>query len=126
MWGLIVSALALVVSMVSLLTTYCTKVYIALTDMVGSDGPVQITDVMNTIQAFYYTSINLLVAMGGVVITETIFDYAGLGQFAAKSAANLDFPAILGFSLYFAIVLVLMNLIVDLIYPLLDPRVKTR
>jgi peptide/nickel transport system permease protein len=68
----------------------------------------------------------LATMMGGVVITETIFDYAGLGQFAAKSAANLDFPAILGFSLYFAIVLVLMNLVVDLIYPLLDPRVKTR
>jgi peptide/nickel transport system permease protein len=68
----------------------------------------------------------LATMMGGVVITETIFDYAGLGQFAAKSAGNLDFPAILGFSLYFAIVLVLMNLVVDLIYPLLDPRVKTR
>ncbi len=68
----------------------------------------------------------LAVMMGGVVITETIFDYAGLGQFAAKTAANLDFPAVLGFGLYFAVVLVLMNLIVDLIYPLLDPRVKTQ
>ncbi len=64
--------------------------------------------------------------MGGVVITETIFDYSGLGQFAAKSAANLDFPAILGFGLYFAVVLVVLNLLVDLIYPLLDPRVKTK
>ncbi|MGH6861562.1 MAG: ABC transporter permease [Phyllobacterium sp.] len=68
----------------------------------------------------------LAVMMGGVVITETIFDYSGLGQFAAKSAANLDFPAILGFGLYFAVVLVLLNLMVDLLYPLLDPRVKTR
>lgn len=64
--------------------------------------------------------------MGGVVITETIFDYAGLGQFAAKSASSLDFPAVLGFGLYFAVVLVVLNLLVDLIYPLLDPRVKTR
>ena len=64
--------------------------------------------------------------MGGVVITESIFDYSGLGQFAAKSAASLDFPAVLGFGLYFAMVLVVLNLIVDLIYPLLDPRVKTR
>ncbi|THF56498.1 ABC transporter permease [Mesorhizobium composti] len=68
----------------------------------------------------------LATMMGGVVITETIFDYTGLGQFAAKTAANLDFPAVLGFGLYFAVVLVVMNLIVDLIYPLLDPRVKTR
>lgn len=64
--------------------------------------------------------------MGGVVITETIFDYSGLGQFAAKSASALDFPAVLGFGLYFAVVLVVLNLLVDLIYPLLDPRVKTR
>ena len=64
--------------------------------------------------------------MGGLVITETIFDYAGLGQFAAKSASSLDFPAVLGFGLYFAVVLVVLNLLVDLIYPLLDPRVKTR
>lgn len=64
--------------------------------------------------------------MGGVVITETIFDYAGLGQFAAKSASNLDFPAILGFGLYFALVLVVLNLIVDMLYPLLDPRVKNQ
>jgi peptide/nickel transport system permease protein len=68
----------------------------------------------------------LATMMGGVVITETIFDYAGLGQFSAKAAANLDFPAILGFGLYFVVVLVVMNLIVDLIYPLLDPRVKTK
>ncbi|WP_172293352.1 ABC transporter permease [Pseudoruegeria sp. HB172150] len=64
--------------------------------------------------------------MGGVVITETIFDFPGLGQFAAKSAAGLDFPAVLGFGIYFALVLVALNLIVDLIYPMLDPRVKTR
>jgi peptide/nickel transport system permease protein len=64
--------------------------------------------------------------MGGVVITETIFDYHGLGQFAAHAAANLDFPAVLGFALYFAVVLVLINLIVDLLYPLIDPRVVLR
>jgi peptide/nickel transport system permease protein len=64
--------------------------------------------------------------MGGVVITETIFDFPGLGQFAAKSASGLDFPAVLGFGIYFALVLVVLNLIVDLVYPLLDPRVKTR
>lgn len=66
----------------------------------------------------------LAAMMGGVVITETIFDYHGLGQFAANAAANLDFPAVLGFGLYFAIVLVTLNLLVDVIYPALDPRVK--
>ena len=43
-----------------------------------------------------------------------------------RSASSLDFPAVLGFGLYFAVVLVVLNLLVDLIYPLLDPRVKTR
>jgi len=62
--------------------------------------------------------------LGGVVITETIFDYHGLGLFSAQAASSLDFPAVLGFGLYFAVVLVAINLIVDLIYPLLDPRVK--
>ncbi len=61
--------------------------------------------------------------MGGVVITETIFDYHRLGQFAATAAGSLDFPAVLGFALYFAVVLVLINLIVDLLYPFFDPRV---
>lgn len=68
----------------------------------------------------------LAVMMGGVVITETIFDYHGLGQFAANAAAALDFPAVLGFGMYFALVLVLINLAVDLIYPLLDPRVRLK
>ncbi len=62
--------------------------------------------------------------LGGVVITETIFDYHGIGQFAADAASNLDFPAVLGFALYFALVLVVLNLIVDMLYPLFDPRVR--
>ena len=62
--------------------------------------------------------------MGGLVIAEMIFDYHGLGQFAARAAQNLDFPAVLGFALYFAVILVFTNLIVDLLYAALDPRVK--
>jgi len=62
--------------------------------------------------------------MGGLVITEMIFDYHGLGQFAARAAQNLDFPAVLGFALYFGVILVFMNLLVDVLYAFLDPRVK--
>jgi peptide/nickel transport system permease protein len=64
--------------------------------------------------------------LGGVVITETIFDYHGLGQFAAYAASKLDFPAVLGFALYFALILVTINLIVDILYPFIDPRVKVK
>lgn len=72
------------------------------------------------------TIAGLIVAqlMGGLVITEMIFDYHGLGQFAARAAQNLDFPAVLGFALYFAVILVFMNLIVDVLYAFLDPRVR--
>jgi peptide/nickel transport system permease protein len=72
------------------------------------------------------TIAGLIVAqlMGGLVITETIFDYHGLGQFASRAAQNLDFPAVLGFALYFAVILVFVNLVVDVLYAFLDPRVK--
>jgi len=73
------------------------------------------------------TTIGGLIAaqlMGGLVIAEMIFDYHGLGQFAARAAQNLDFPAVLGFALYFAVILVFTNLVVDLLYAFLDPRVK--
>jgi ABC-type dipeptide/oligopeptide/nickel transport system permease component len=62
--------------------------------------------------------------MGGVVIVETVFDYNGLGRFAASAAQQLDFPAVLGFTLFFAVVLVGVNLLVDLLYAVLDPRIR--
>jgi peptide/nickel transport system permease protein len=60
----------------------------------------------------------------GVVITETIFNYHGLGLFAVQAAQQLDFPAIIGFALFTGLLMVLTNLIVDLLYAYIDPRVK--
>jgi len=62
--------------------------------------------------------------LGGVVITETIFDYRGLGKFVADAANSLDIPSVLGFTLFATTLLVVMNLIVDLLYALIDPRVR--
>ena len=72
------------------------------------------------------TIAGLIVAylMGGVVIIETIFNYNGLGRFAAKAAQQLDFPGILGFALFSGSLLVVANLVVDILYAYLDPRVK--
>lgn len=72
------------------------------------------------------TVAGLIVAimMGGVVITETIFNYNGLGRFAATAAQQLDFPAVLGFALFFGGMVIFANLFVDLLYAYLDPRVK--
>ncbi len=60
----------------------------------------------------------------GVVITETIFNYKGLGWWAWQSATNLDIPAVLGFAMFNAFLFVLVNLVVDVLYTRVDPRVR--
>ena len=62
--------------------------------------------------------------MGGVIITETVFDFPGIGSWAAAAAASLDVLSMLGFALFSAILLVVANLIVDVLYAVLDPRVR--
>jgi len=60
----------------------------------------------------------------GAVLTETIFSWGGIGRFAYDSARSLDFPAIMGVSMVIALVFVLTNLIVDMLYYVLDPRIR--
>lgn len=60
----------------------------------------------------------------GAVMTETVFSWPGLGRYTFRSAATLDFPAIMGITLIVALVYLLVNLIIDISYALLDPRVK--
>lgn len=60
----------------------------------------------------------------GVVITETVFDYKGLGYFAAHAAMQLDIPGVLGFALLTGVVFVIANLIVDVMYAYVDPRIR--
>ncbi len=62
--------------------------------------------------------------LGGVVITETVFTYPGLGYWAASSAQQLDYGSVIGFALLFAFMMVLGNLVVDVSYALIDPRVR--
>jgi ABC-type dipeptide/oligopeptide/nickel transport system permease component len=62
--------------------------------------------------------------VNGVVITETIFNYKGLGWWAWQSAVNLDVPSILAFALSNGVLFVLTNLVVDLLYARIDPRVR--
>jgi len=62
----------------------------------------------------------------GTVLTETIFSWPGLGRYTFQSAVILDFPAIMGITLVVAIVYVVVNLLVDISYALLDPRVMRR
>jgi peptide/nickel transport system permease protein len=62
----------------------------------------------------------------GAVMTETIFSWPGLGRYTFNSAVALDFPSILGITLIVASVFVVINLITDLSYAALDPRVARR
>ena len=68
----------------------------------------------------------LLVAglMGGMVITETIFSRSGIGLWMARAAVQLDVSAIMFNVLFLATVYVAINLIIDLIYAYLDPRIR--
>lgn len=60
----------------------------------------------------------------GAVMTETVFSWPGLGRYTFRSAATLDFPAIMGITLVVALVYLLINLAIDISYALLDPRVN--
>ncbi|MCL4250964.1 MAG: ABC transporter permease [Anaerolineae bacterium] len=64
--------------------------------------------------------------LSGAVMTETVFDWPGLGQYLVRAAVNLDYPAIQGGTLVIAIFYILVNLTVDILYGLLDPRVRDR
>jgi peptide/nickel transport system permease protein len=62
--------------------------------------------------------------MAGTVLTETIFSWPGLGRYAFSSASSLDFPAVLGVALVVGVTYVLVNLAVDILYGLVNPRIR--
>jgi len=68
-----------------------------------------------------FSVINLL---GGVVITETVFNYPGIGAAAARAATQLDVVTMLGFALFNGFILIISNLAVDVLYAVVDPRVR--
>jgi len=68
-----------------------------------------------------FTIVGLL---NGVVITETIFNYPGMGSVAAQAAGQLDVLTVLGFTLFNGLILLVANLVVDILYAVVDPRVR--
>jgi peptide/nickel transport system permease protein len=62
--------------------------------------------------------------LGGAVITETVFNLQGIGQWAVNSTFQGDLPAVLAVTVVVALAVTLMNLIVDVVYAYLDPRVR--
>jgi peptide/nickel transport system permease protein len=63
--------------------------------------------------------------LAGAILVETVFNWPGLGRLAFESMLRRDYPTILGVLLFSAIVVVVMNLLTDLAYRLIDPRIKT-
>jgi peptide/nickel transport system permease protein len=66
----------------------------------------------------------IAVLMGGAVITETVFNIAGVGRLVVSSVLRRDYPVIQGIILFIALVYVVMNLLVDALYCLIDPRIR--
>jgi peptide/nickel transport system permease protein len=64
------------------------------------------------------------VVAGGAILTETVFDLQGVGQYAAESVGQLDVPPVLAVTLFGAFFIVVLNTVVDIVYAVLDPRIR--
>jgi peptide/nickel transport system permease protein len=62
--------------------------------------------------------------LAGAVLTETIFSWPGIGRYGVQAALKLDYPGLLGVTLFVAFVYVFVNFVVDVVYGLLDPRIR--
>ncbi len=68
--------------------------------------------------------IGIALVIGGAVVTETVFNLPGLGRLVVDAVLRRDFPVIQGLILVFSFVYVLVNLLIDIAYTLLDPRIR--
>jgi peptide/nickel transport system permease protein len=68
--------------------------------------------------------LDLASLMGGAIITESVFNYNGLGKLAVNATQSLDLPLTVGIVLVLATFVVLANIVVDVLYAFIDPRVK--
>jgi peptide/nickel transport system permease protein len=62
--------------------------------------------------------------LGGAVLTETIFSWPGMGRYVVRSILHLDFQPILGFTVLVAVLYALANLVVDLLYSVVNPQIR--
>ena len=90
------------------------------------EGPIVLHHALKNAAVPIVTVIGNGVALliGGVVITETVFNIPGIGRLVVDAIARRDYPIIQGVILVFSVVYVLINLLVDLSYSLVDPRIR--
>jgi peptide/nickel transport system permease protein len=132
---LILPALVLAAYNVGLLTRYTRT---AVLEVLGNDyvraarakglpeSNVLVRHVLRAALPSVVTVIGLVFAnvLTGTVLVETIFAWPGIGQYAYRSAVTLDLPAIMGVSLFVAIVYISINFVVDVLYGVIDPRIR--
>lgn len=70
--------------------------------------------------------LNLGTLVGGAVVIETVFAYPGLGRMLFEAASNRDYPLLQGAFLLITLSILVSNVLADLVYPLLDPRVRVK
>jgi len=68
--------------------------------------------------------LTLISLFNGVVITETIFNIKGIGSFMAQAASSLDVVSVLGITMFSSLILIVGNLVVDVLYGIVDPRIR--
>jgi peptide/nickel transport system permease protein len=64
--------------------------------------------------------------LGGAMLTETIFSWPGLGRLMVDSITSKDIPMVLGSVIFMAVMFSFVNLLVDILYAFLDPRIKSQ
>lgn len=62
--------------------------------------------------------------MSGAILTEAIFGWPGIGSYAYRASMKLDYPALMGVTLVVGVIFLLINLVIDILYGFLDPRLK--
>lgn len=70
--------------------------------------------------------LDLGLLLGGAILTETTYSLPGIGQYAVLAITNQDLPKVLGVTLIGAVFIIAANLVVDLLYAVIDPRVRTK
>jgi len=132
---LVLPALVLAAFNVSLLTRFTRS---AVLEVIGNDYvraarakglPGRIVTVRYILRAALpsvVTVLGLVFAnvLTGAVLVEKIFSWPGIGQYAYQAAVNVDVPAIAGVSMFVAVVYVTVNFIVDVLYGVIDPRIR--
>ncbi|HEX6989294.1 MAG TPA: ABC transporter permease [Bacillota bacterium] len=68
--------------------------------------------------------LNLPGLISGAVLTESVFAWPGMGRLAVQSVSNRDFPTIMGLTMIFSVLIILGNLLADIMYGVVDPRIR--